>query len=476
MLRLYNYLTRKKEEFRPLKKATARGARPNRGRVGLYTCGPTVYNYAHIGNLRTYIFEDILRRSLEFSGLTVKHVMNITDVDDKTIRDSKHAGKTLKAFTEFYSREFFKDIKRLGIVPAWKYPRATTHVKEMVALIQILLRKKIAYQTEDGVYFSIKKFKPYGALSGVKSRTLKVGARVSADEYSKAEVNDFSLWKFKKPGEPSWKAPFGEGRPGWHIECSAMSMKYLGTTFDIHAGGIDLLFPHHEDEIAQSEAATGKQFVRVFIEGEHLMVDGKKMSKSLGNMYRLSDIEKKDFDPLDFRYFVLGAHYRTPLNFTWKAIQASRNARLKLLNSIAELRTCIGKSSLKEENEVLKVISHLEKQFLSAIEDDLNMPKALATLIELIHYANAIRQMGHCSPRTSKMLFATIKEFDRVLGLKLDQAHVDVIPENVQKLAAEREQSRNTKQWQEADRIRNEIRKLGYEIEDTSSGPRIKKL
>ncbi|MEK9148202.1 MAG: cysteine--tRNA ligase, partial [Patescibacteria group bacterium] len=251
-VKLYNYLTRKKELFRPLKK----------GRVGLYACGPTVYNFTHIGNLRAYIFDDVLRRTLEFEGYVVRHVSNLTDVDDKTIRDSKKAGKSLKTFTEFYSQAFFADIKKLDIRPAWKYPRATGHIKEMVSLIRTLLKKRLAYRTADGVYFDISKFRGYGKLSGVKKRQLKA---VSADQYEKTEASDFALWKFKKRGEPSWPSPFGRGRPGWHIECSAMSMKYLGTTFDIHAGGVDLLFPHHENEIAQSEGATGKQFVRYFV-------------------------------------------------------------------------------------------------------------------------------------------------------------------------------------------------------------------
>src|SRR3989344_4030167 len=257
MVRLYNFLTRKKEVFRPLRKDW----------VGLYTCGPTVYNYAHIGNLRTYIFEDVLRRTMEYAGYKIKHVMNITDVDDKTIRDSSAAGESLKKFTEFYTKEFFKDLKSLNILPALEYPLATKHIPLMIKLIEKLLEKRLAYKIGGSVYFDVSKFKYYGKLSRLKKRDLKIGARVDTDEYAKKSGEDFVLWKAKKENEPFWDSPFGKGRPGWHIECSAMSMKYLGASFDIHAGGVDLLFPHHENEIAQSEAATGKKFARYFIEG-----------------------------------------------------------------------------------------------------------------------------------------------------------------------------------------------------------------
>lgn len=466
MLKLYNYLARKKEIFKPI-----RGMR-----AGLYTCGPTVYNYAHIGNLRTYIFEDILRRALEFSGYEVKHVMNLTDVDDKTIRGAAKARKSLKAFTAFFAKEFFKDAEKLNILPAWKYPRATGHIKEMVRLIEALLKKNLAYRADDGVYFAIRRFRPYGKLSRIKARALKTGARVASDEYSKTEARDFALWKAAKPDEPSWPAPFGRGRPGWHIECSAMSMKHLGKTFDIHAGGIDLLFPHHEDEIAQSEGATGKPFARYFVEGEHLMVEGKKMSKSLGNIFTLRDIESRGFEPMDFRWFVLGAHYRTPLNFIWKALGAAKNARGKIIASIEKLQTHRDSSPLREENELLKVISYLEKQFREAVEDDLNTPKAVAALGELIHYANELAAKYRLSTRGAHIILATIKEFDRVLGLNLLKKRRITLPGKIRALADKREELRQAKQWQEADRIRKQLEKLGYAIEDTPRGPSLKKF
>ena len=282
-LELYNNLTHKKQQFRPLRDK----------RVGLYTCGPTVYNYAHIGNLRTYIFEDFLKRTLEYNGYKVKHVMNITDVEDKIIHESTKAKKSIFNFVKPYEKAFFEDLKKLNIEKAYKYPKATQHIKEMIKIIETLLKKGSAYRIKNSVYFDIFKFKNYGRLSNLKKRKLRAGARVNADEYEKTEAEDFVLWKETKAGEPSWNAPFGKGRPGWHIECSAMSMKYLGETFDIHAGAVDLIFPHHENEIAQSEAATGKLFAKYFIEGEHLLVDGEKMSKSLDNIYTLRNIETK---------------------------------------------------------------------------------------------------------------------------------------------------------------------------------------
>ena len=471
MLKLYNYLTRKKDIFKPL-----------RGNgVGLYTCGPTVYNYAHIGNFRTYIFEDVLRRALEYSGYKVQHIMNITDVDDKTIRGSKTAGKTLKEFTDFYTKEFFKDVKKLNILKAEKYPRATLHIKEMVGLIRLLLKKKLAYRTEDGVYFDISKFKPYGKLSGAKLQKLKsglpaqAGARVAADEYTKEEARDFALWKTKKPGEPSWKAPFGAGRPGWHIECSAMSMKYLGASFEIHAGGVDLLFPHHEDEIAQSEGATGKPFVKYFVEGEHLLVDGKKMSKSLGNVYTLKNLEARGYTPLDFRYFVLGAHYRTQLNFTWQALEAAHRARAGIINSLERLKRGPQDRDSKNEKTAAQFTAEAEKLFQEALADDLNTPKALAVLNELIHYGNSLLDKGRLSVKAARIITATVLEFDRVLGLNLKSSKAASIPKDIMTLVAKRESLRKEKKWKEADAIREKIERLGVIIEDTPSGPQVRK-
>lgn len=481
MLKLYNYLTRRKEQFKPLKQ----------GSVGLYTCGPTVYNYAHIGNLRTYIFEDILRRALESSGLKVRHVMNITDVghltsdadtgEDKMEAGAKREGKSVWDIAKFFTRAFLGDIKKLNIKKAHILKPAASEIPAQIKIIKQLFKKGYAYETPLAIYFHVPKFKNYSKFSRQPLAKQLRGARdeVVLDR-AKKHPADFALW-FKLAGRYKnhvmhWASPWGRGFPGWHIECSAISSKYLGQPFDIHTGGIDHLTVHHTNEIAQSEGAYAKPLANFWVEGEFMLVDGKKMSKSAGSFYRLSNLIAKSFDPLDFRFFVLGAQYRTPLNFTWQGLTASRNARTKLGDSITALRTCVGKSSLQEENEVLKVISHLEKQFRDAIEDDLNTPKALATLSELIHYANSLRAMGHCSERTKHMLFATIQEFDRVLGLDLDRARASSVPENILKLAAKREEFRKTKQWAKADRVRAEVRKLGYEIEDAPSGPRIKKI
>src|SRR3989344_361800 len=306
-IKLYNILSRKKEIFKPLKNKKA----------GLYTCGPTVYNPAHIGNLRTYIFEDVLKKILIYNGYGIKHVMNITDVEDKIIKKAQTEGKTLKETTGPFVKIFFEDIKKMNILKADAYPRATETIKEITRLIAVLLKNGYAYKGSDGsIYFDISKFKNYGLLSGLKTKKRKRDGRISADEYGKKEAVDFALWKAARPKEPSWPSPFGNGRPGWHIECSAMSMKYLGERFDIHCGAVDLIFPHHENEIAQSEAATGKKFVNYWIEGEHLLANGRKMSKSLGNFYTLRDIEKRGFNPLSFRYLILTSHYRSQLNFT----------------------------------------------------------------------------------------------------------------------------------------------------------------
>lgn len=308
-LKLYNTLTRKKDVFKPLKK----------NKVGMYVCGPTIYNYVHIGNLRAYVFADILRRFLKESNYKIKEVMNLTDVDDKTIKQSQKDGKNLREFTEKYEKTFLEDIKKMNIEKPEILPRATNNIKQMVSLIKKLLEKGIAYKAKDGIYFSIQKFKDYGKLSKIKTKNLKEGAsnRVLKDEYNKDNANDFVLWKFydKKDENVFWNTKLGKGRPGWHIECSVMSMRYLGKSFDIHLGGVDLIFPHHENEIAQSEAATGKKFVNYWMHNEWILVNGQKMSKSLNNFYKLSDITKEGYSPFDLRYLYLLTHYRKPLNF-----------------------------------------------------------------------------------------------------------------------------------------------------------------
>jgi cysteinyl-tRNA synthetase len=451
-IKLYNFLSRRLETFRPLRDK----------KVGFYTCGPTVYNYAHLGNLRTYIFEDILERTLEWSGYRVKRVMNITDVEDKIIRESKKAGKSIFEFTKPYLKAFFEDIKKLNLRPADVYPKATRHIQEMIALINKLLKKGLAYRAGDSVYFDISKFKNYGRLSRLKLQKLKAGARIDVDEYTKEAAEDFVLWKGAKPGEPSWPASFGRGRPGWHIECSAMSMKYLGATFDIHAGGVDLIFPHHENEIAQAQGATGKKFARYFIEGEHLLVEGQKMAKSLGNTYTLRDIETRNINPLAFRYLVLGAHYRQKLNFTWDSLKAAERGLKNLYHRYAELK----KNSSRAEMRLQRIRAWREK-FAAALYNDLNTPAALAVTAGVL-------QDQDLTPKEKITLLA---DFDQVLGLEIADSAAKIlkIPPKIKALVEKREKFRRNKQFVQADRLRQEIERLGYRVDDTPRGPRIRK-
>ncbi|OGF61752.1 cysteine--tRNA ligase [Candidatus Giovannonibacteria bacterium RIFCSPLOWO2_01_FULL_44_40] len=471
MLTLYNFLTRKKEIFKPI----------YRNKVGLYTCGPTVYNYAHIGNLRTYIFEDILRRTLEYAGYKVKHVMNITDVDDKIIKGANAENKNIYDFSESYKKAFFNDIKKLHILPAWKYPDATKHIKEMITLIQKLLKSRFAYKVGGSVYFDISKFKSYGNLSRLKKRELKIGARVDTDEYAKNTGEDFVLWKAVRAGEPSWPARFaGEarplwGRPGWHIECSAMSMKYFGKSFDIHAGAIDLLFPHHENEIAQSEGATGKKFVKYFLEGEHLLVNGKRMAKSAGNFFTLRDLEKKGFNPLAFRYFTLSAHYRSQLNFTLESLKAAQNSLERLWEFVLNLKAT--PLSLKPGFKSPKkpgffpsgaVLIKVREAFQSALFDDLNTPKALAVLWNLINDYNK-------NPKKfdARAILGLLYDFDKVLGLGLRAVRPVRPPKEVLSLLKKREIARKAGNFAIADEIRRKIKQLGWQVKDTPSRPEL---
>lgn len=434
----------------------------------MYTCGPTVYNFAHIGNLRTYLFEDVLRRTLEYAGFKVRHVMNITDIDDKIIREAAESGKTIFEFVKPYEAAFFEDLEKLNIEPAWKYAKATEHIADMIPLIRALMKKGIAYQMDGSVYFSIKKFKGYGKLSRVSSRQLKTGVRVDADEYTKQDIRDFALWKGKKEGEPSWAAPFGEGHPGWHIECSAMSMKYLGQPFDIHGGGVDLIFPHHENEIAQSEGAVGKPFVRFFVEGEHVLVDGEKMSKSLGNVLTLRDFETKKISPLDYRYLVLTSHYRSKLYFTEGSLFAAKHSLNRLYSAVRALM-----SDQKKKASVPKKASleTYKKKFVQALFDDLNTSKALAVVWSVIH--SYYKTPERYDP---KQLLALLYDFDRILGLKLNEVVVDSIPPMILDLVSEREIWRKAKDWKKADEIRGKIQEAGYAVEDSSEGPNVKKI
>ncbi|MDZ4299341.1 MAG: cysteine--tRNA ligase, partial [Candidatus Sungbacteria bacterium] len=443
-IKLHNALSRKKEVFKPLVA----------GRVGLYTCGPTVYNFAHIGNLRTHLFEDILRRVLKYDGYRVRQVMNITDIDDKIIRDARAAGKSIFEFVKEYETAFFEDLTRLNIQRAWKYPKATEHIPEMIGIIKKLIKNGLAYEVEGSVYFSIRNFKKYGALSRLNARKLKTGDRVDRDEYAKDDVQDFALWKAKHDAdEPSWSSPWDEGRPGWHIECSAMSMKYLGKTFDIHGGGVDLIFPHHENEIAQSEGATGKKFANFFLEGEHLLVDGRKMSKSLGNTHTLRDLVAQNHPPLAYRYLVLTAHYRSPLNFTWESLAAAEHSLERLYEFVRELRAAPPQQKKsRNDTSFTGALLRVKKQFAAAISDDLDMPRALAAIWSFVRAYR--KNPERFDPHVALKL---ILDFDRVLGLGFKRIQSTVIPTGIQKLAEEREEYRRQKNWVKADELRDRL-------------------
>ncbi|MFA4999541.1 MAG: cysteine--tRNA ligase [Parcubacteria group bacterium] len=456
-MRLYNSLSGNKEILEPVHGKTIR----------LYTCGPTVYNFAHIGNLRTYIFEDVLRRIIRLNGYKVLQVMNITDIDDKIIKASVESGKKLEEIALPLEKYFFEDLSKLNIIRPEKTPRATRHIKTMIALIRTLLDKGYAYQTKDGsIYFKISKFKEYGKLSHPDFKDQGSSERTLADEYEKNEVKDFALWKTRKADEPYWDSPWGPGRPGWHIECSAMAMKYLGSTMDIHAGGVDLMFPHHENEIAQSEAVTGKLFSRFFLHSEHLLVNNVKMAKSTGNFYTLRDIEKKGYDPLSFRYLCLQTHYRSKMNFTWEALGAAAAALLNLKQVFALIKSNCKKVSGSRLSSEEK--TGAEKKVLEALNDDLNTPKALAIVW------NTLKDKNY-SPKEK---IALISYSDRVLGLNISEAPAImeiIIPEELGKLAEKREKLRKEGNFSAADKIRREIESKGYEIVDEPKTYKLRK-
>jgi cysteinyl-tRNA synthetase len=440
----------------------------------MYTCGPTVYDYAHIGNFRAFVFEDLLKRWLQYRGFQVTHIMNITDVDDKTIRGSQIQGKQLRQYTDFYISAFFEDIKALNIEPANIYPRATDHIPEMVNLIKILINKGVAYRGEDGsIYFAICKFPDYGKLSHIDVQELKAGARVCQDEYTKEEAQDFALWKAWTPedGDVYWETELGKGRPGWHIECSAMSMKYLGETFDIHCGGVDNIFPHHENEIAQSEAATGKPFVHYWLHNEHLLVEGKKMAKRLGNFYTLRDLLGKKLDPLAIRYLLLSTHYRQQFNFTFEALDAAEKAIDRLDNLQRRLQDANGKGSLFELN---KLIGQVQSCFGDAMDDDLNVSVALASLFDFVRDINSLLDANALSKEEGAKVSELIAGFDRVLGV-IPKLTEETLPPEADAIIKRREEARKAKDWKTADLFRQQLKALGIVIEDTEQGVRWKR-
>jgi cysteinyl-tRNA synthetase len=463
MLQLYNTLTRQKADFRPIQA----------GKVTMYTCGPTVYNYAHIGNFRAYIFEDLLRRYLKYRGFEVTQVMNLTDVEDKLIRDSQQAGVSLQEFTAIYKQAFFEDLQTLNIEPAEVYPAATDHIPEMVALVKRLLERGYAYEVEGSIYYRIDRFSNYGKLAHFEADELQSGAsgRVDSDEYAKNDLRDFALWKAWTPedGDVYWDTELGRGRPGWHIECSAMSMKYLGDHFDIHTGGEDNIFPHHENELAQSEAATGNTFVNYWLHCRHLLVDHQKMSKSLGNFYTLRDLLDKGFKPKGVRYALLATHYRQPMNFSLEGLHAAENAVQRLLDFMQNLPAAHGSGF-----DPRPLLEHTEQRFEETLDDDLNISGALGAIFEMVREVNRAIAAQQLSEADAQQVTALMHRFDTVLGLlATDEETHD---SQVEALLHERQEARAQRDFARADALREQIHELGYTIEDTSEGPRLKRL
>jgi cysteinyl-tRNA synthetase len=463
MLRLYNTLTRLKEEFAPI----------HPGEVRMYTCGPTVYDYAHIGNFRTFVFEDVLRRYLLYKGYRVLQAMNLTDIDDKTIRGARQAKVSLAEYVQFYVKAFFDDLQTLNIQRAEHYPAATEHIPEMVALITRLIERGSAYTAGGSIYFKVESFPEYGKLAHLEERQLQAGAsgRVDADEYEKEDVRDFALWKgwAEDDGDVYWETELGKGRPGWHIECSAMAMKYLGTPIDIHAGGVDLIFPHHENEIAQSEGGTGELFVRHWLHCQHLLVDNQKMSKSLGNFYTLRDLLGRGYKARAIRYSLLATHYRQSQNFTLEGLTAADAAVQRLQDFIANLKTTDGSGT-----PVAGLIARAKQQFEEGMDDDLNISLGLAAIFEFVREVNRLLADGQVSREDAQAVIATMQAFDSVLGL-LEETEAAVDTE-VERLLQEREQARKRRDFATADRLREQITGRGYVIEDTPKGPRLKSV
>ena len=463
-MKLYNTLSRSKEEFIPIKP----------GKAGMYSCGPTVYNYAHIGNMRTYVFMDVLRRTLEAYGYKVKSVMNITDVghltsdadegEDKMARAAQEQKKTPWEIAQYYTDVFFKDLQALNIKRPNLTPKATEHIKEMLDFVQALAARGYGYETDDGIYFDISKFPDYGKLSGNDLEAQLAGARVEVNQ-QKRHPADFALWK-KAPKEHimQWESPWGMGYPGWHIECSAMSRKYLGDTFDLHTGGVDHIPVHHENEIAQSEALLGHPAVHYWMHGEFMMVDGGKMSKSLGNTYTISDLISRGYAPLAFRYLCLNAHYRSKLNFTWEAMSGAQVSYIRLLEGAYRHKNA------PRSPQAALLAQDAWEQFLEAAGDDLNIPKALGVAWTLIR-----------SNIKSADIYDALLKMDGILGLNLAQYEPEhqqdePLPAEIAQLAEERQKARANKDWALSDNLREELRAKGYEAVDSKEGQRIKKL
>ena len=442
MLKLFNTMKRKKEIV------------PKKD-IGIYFCGPTVYDYAHIGNFRSYVFLDLLRRYIEYLGYKVKMVMNITDVDDKTIKRSREREMSLKEFTSMYTNAFFEDIESLRIKKADFYPKATEHIKDIVSLIKRLMQNGLAYKAEDGsVYFAISKFKKYGRLS--HSRFKKQKSRIKNDEYTKDEAQDFALWKAwsEEDGSVAWETPLGRGRPGWHIECSVMSKKYLSSV-DIHGGGVDLIFPHHENEIAQSEGA-GNEFARHWVHCEHLLVNGRKMSKSLGNFYTLRDLLKKGYDPVAIRFLLLNSHYRSQLNFTLNALESAKKTVNNLNDIVSRLKDYMEITKAGKNKELSLRVEKTKKMFMKSMDDDLNVPLALSHVSDMINVFNRKMDSNSADKESLKKAYDFMRGINKIFDFL--ESSKKLTSEEKQ-LINERERLRKEKKFKEADEIRNKLKK-----------------
>ena len=465
-LRFFNSMTRKKEVFEPL----------TPGKVGMYTCGPTVYNFAHIGNFRTYMFEDLLRRHLKFRGFKVTQVMNLTDVEDKTIRAARESGRPLDELTQEYKDAFFEDLDTLGMERAEHYPSATEHVTEMVEIIKKLQENGHTYESNGSIYFRLSSFPAYGKLSHFDIDELQTGAsgRVDSDEYEAEDARDFALWKAYVPedGDVYWETDFGKGRPGWHIECSAMSMKYLGESFDIHTGGEDNLFPHHENEIAQSEAATKKPFVKYWLHSKHLRVEGRKMAKSFGNFYTLRDLLDKGYDPMTIRWVLIATHYRQNTNFTFEALEAAKQS----LNRIRDfqLRLHDVSEGMCDGSDLEDICAQCEKAFGEALDDDLNISGGLAAVFDLVRDTNKLIDQNSLSSGGAKNALELLGKLDAVTGL-FGERKDDSVPQEILDLVQERQDARRNKDFARSDAIRDQLADAGWILEDTPDGPRVKK-
>ncbi len=446
------------------------------GKAGLYTCGPTVYDYAHIGNFRAYLFEDVLRRYLEFSGIDVLHVMNLTDVEDKTIRAANEAGVTIFEHAEKYAAAFFEDVETLGLLPAKHYPKATDHVDEMIDMVRKLEAGGHTYSSDGSVYYRISTFPEYGKLSGIRPDDLQAGARIDSDEYEKEDARDFVLWKGWREGEPKWESPWGAGRPGWHIECSAMSLKYLGKHFDIHCGGEDNVFPHHENEIAQSEAANGETFVNYWMHCRHLMVDGEKMSKSKGNFYTLRQLLEMGHKPHAIRYLLLSSHYRQPLNLTMDGLNAAEQTVRRLTDFHTRLQEAARAGAEGELSERIRsVAENVLDGFKQHMENDLDIARALSVVFDGIRDANRYADTDGVTQGDATHLLGMLTRLDTVLNVLGEREEVSLDGE-IEALIQERIDARKAKNFARADEIRDTLQAQGIILEDKSDGTRWKRV